>query len=132
MASNMVQLGALSLEPTRAYTPPRVKRQDKAAWMVGGKGFFDQNAKLWRPGECLYFDGVPNADLIPLNKIAYERQQLWMDVMDELDEKVAKAAKKQFVPRARTPWTDDGETVDVPMPDSIFAPAAKESNEAIR
>lgn len=130
--AEMMQLGPLSINPPRQYSPPRVKRQDKAAWMVAGKGFFDQNAKFWRPGECLYYSGVPNADLIPLNKLAYDNLQLWLDLMDELDEKACKANKKQFVPRPRQEWKEEGEIVDVPMPDSIFAPAAKEVNEAIR
>lgn len=130
--ANPVQLGALSLEPARPYTPPRIKHQDKAAWMVGGKGFFDDKAKYWRPGECLYFDGVPNADLYPLNKLAYDRQQMWLDVMEELDEKVAKANKKQYIKKERKPWKEFEDIGDVPMPEHVFAPRTEAQNEAIR
>lgn len=130
--ANPVQLGALSTEPAKPFTPPRIKHQDKAAWMVGGKGFFDDKDKFWRPGECLYFDGVPNADLVPLNKMAYERQQLWLDVQDELDEKVCKANKKAFVKRPRKEWKELSEIEDLPTPDSVMGVRKEGANEAIR
>lgn len=127
----MYQLGALSLDKNEHRPLPRVK-QDKPAWMVGGKGFFDQNAKFWRPGECMYYAEVPNIDLIPLNKMAYDNQQLWLDMIDELAERKAKAEKKSFVKTPRREWCEPSDMVDVPTPDSIFAPAAKGQNEAIR
>ncbi len=129
---NPVQLGALSLEPHRPFVAPRIKHQDKAAWMVSGKGFFDDKDVFWRPGECLYFDGTPNTDLLPLNKLAFDRQQIWLDVQDEMEEKVCKANKRAFVKKSRKEWKETTEIDDLPTPDSVMGVKREGHNEAIR
>lgn len=132
MASPMLQLGPLSIEPHRPYTPPRIRRQDVPAWMIGGRGFFDDKDKFWGPGECLYWDGTPNHDLIPINKLAYDKMQTWLDVMDELEEKKCKADKRMFVKKPRREWKETEFVDDLPMPDSVMGKKKDGVNEAIR
>jgi hypothetical protein len=128
----MVQLGPLSLDRRQPYSPPRIKHQDKAAWIVGNKGFYDDKCHLWQPGEMLYYDGEPNADLYPLNKLAYDRKEEFLDKIDALAEKKAKKDGKAFVPAPRLQWREDGVMDEVPMPDSVMGARIEGQNEAIR
>lgn len=127
----MVQLGALSLQPQKHPAPLRVK-QDRPAYGVAGKGFFDDKDVLWYPGQALYFDGEPNIDLIPLNKAAWDKMQVFLDKLDQLGIKKAKKDGKEYIPLQRTEWRDDGEVADMPMPESVMGVRKEGKNEAIR
>ena len=131
MALNMVQLGPLSINPPKSVAPLRIKHQDKAAYGVGGKGFFD-NKRFWYPGEALYFDGEPNLNFTPLNKLAYERMQAFLDKLDAAGMKRAKKDNKDYTPMAREPWDDEAEHNEIPMPEFLMGVPIKEDNEAIR
>lgn len=127
----MQQLGALSLNPPKEHRPLRVK-QDKAAWGVAGKGFYDDKDKLWYPGQALYFDGEPNLDLIPLNKVAYDKQQEFLDKLDSLGLKRAKKDGKEYTPLTRQQWSEDGIIDDLPTPEFVMGSRKDGINEAIR
>lgn len=127
----MVQLGALSLEP-RKYNAPLKVKQDKPAYGVAGKGFFDDKDILWNPGQALYFEGEPNLDLFPLNKLAWEKMQEFLNKLDSCGLKKAKKEGKEYVPYPRTEWSDDGEVFDMPMPERVMGVERIGKNEAIR
>lgn len=129
--ANPVQLGALSLSPPKQHVPMRV-RQDRPAWGVSGKGFFDDKDKLWQPGQALYFDGEPNNDLVPLNKLAFEKKQQFLDKIDDLGFKAAKKQNREYVPLSRDIWAEDGEDVEIPSPEFVMGVKREGNNEAIR
>ena len=131
MASNPVALGALSLAPRQPYVRPRVK-QDRPAYGVGGKGFFDDKDKMWHPGTALYFDGEPNLDLYPLNKLAHNRMQEFLDKLDLLGEEKAKKEKRAYIKVARKEWVEEDSEDDLPQPDYVMASRKEGQNEAIR
>lgn len=127
-----VQLGALSLTPRQSLPPLRVTKQDKAAWGVGGKGFYDDKDKYWAVGQALYFDGEPNVDLTPLNKLAYDRMQAFLDKIDHLGALKAKKEGKSYVQLAREEWREDGAHDEIPMPEYVMGVKKEGHNEAIR
>ena len=126
------QLGALSLDRPQAPQPIRIKREDRAAYGVGGKGFFDQYSTFWYPGQALYFDDEPNLDFIPLNKLAYDRMQEFMDKLDALGLKKAKKDGKEYVPLPRQAWVDGAVNDELPTPQFVMAAKKDGSNEKIR
>lgn len=126
------QLGALSLSPPKPYTQPRVKA-DKAAYAVSGRGFYDDKDKFWNPGQALYFEGEPNLDLIPLNKLAYDKMSEFMDKLDALGERKAKKDSKTYNPIARQAWSEDGGYMEeLPQPEQVMGVRKEGHNEAIR
>lgn len=131
MAGTMHQLGALSLSPRMPQTPLRVKA-DKPAYGVGGKGFFDDKDKFWNVGQALYFDGEPNLDLTPLNKLAFDKMTEFLDKLDALGERAAKKNGKAYTPIARMQWTDEGVLDEAPQPEQVMGVRREGHNEAIR
>ncbi len=131
MAGPMHQLGALSLSPPKAHSPLRVK-QDKPAYGVGGKGFYDDKDKFWNPGQALYFDGEPNLDLTPLNKVAFDKMTEFLDKLDALGERAAKKNGKAYTPIARLEWTEEGVLDDAPQPEQVLGARVEGHNEQIR
>lgn len=131
MAGQPHQLGALSLSPPKVHAPLRVKA-DKPAYGVGGKGFYDDKDKFWNVGQALYFDGEPNLDLTPLNKVAYDKMMEFMDKLDALGERAAKKNGKTYIPLARQEWTEEGVLDDAPQPDQVMGARKEGHNEQIR
>lgn len=132
MQKGPVALTALSLEPPRPYVAPKIKRQDVGAWLVGGKGFFDNNDQFWPAGSRLYFDGEPNMDLIPLNELAFKKKEAFLDKLDKYGAEKAKKDNRDYIPLPRTKWNPDEVPEDLPMPESVLGMKRKESNDAIR
>lgn len=130
MANQQVALGALSLTPRPAYHKPKVK-QDKPAWGVINDGFYDENDKFWQAGQMLYFSGEPNKNLYPLNKMAWDKMQEFLDKLDVLGMDIAKRNKKTFVPEARQPWAEDDDA-DMPQIEHVMGMPKKEKNDEIR
>jgi len=131
MAQVMQQLGALSLNPPSEKRMPKVK-EDRAAYLVGGKGFFNEKDKLLMPGQATYFDGEPNVDLIPLNKMAYDNMQKFLDKLDALGMKKAKRDNKEYIPMPRQSWSENGVVDDIPMPDSVMGVRKDGPDDTIR
>lgn len=131
MSNGMVQLGPLSINPPKAYVKPRVKA-DRPAYMVSGKGFFDGH-ELLNPGTAIYFDGEPNADFLPMNKLAYDRMQEFLDKIELLAERAAKKAGNAYVKPAREPWIEDGEDeIEIKLPDSLMGVRTERRTDIIR
>jgi len=130
MAGNMVALGALTLAPRPEYRKPKVKNEHPAYGVINN-GFFDQNDKFWHPGQMLYFDGEPSQNLFPLNKLAYDKMQTFLDKLDVMGEEVAKKNKKTYVRQPRQEWSED-EEMDLPQIEHVMGVPRKESNAEIR
>lgn len=131
MAQVMQQLGALSLNPPSEKRLPKLK-EDRPAYLVAGKGFFNQLDKYLYPGQATYFDGEPNTDLIPLNKKAYDNMQAFLDKLDALGMKAAKAKGNTYIPLPRQEWREDGVYDDVPMPESVLGVKKNGPDDTIR
>lgn len=119
-----------SLEPHRPYVKPRLK-QDRCAYAVLNPGFYDENDKFWHPGQMLYFEGEPNQSLHPLNKLAYDKMQLFLDKVDKFGEEYARKHKKDYVPQPRQEWKDDDE-IDVPQVEHLMGVPRNTKNDEIR
>lgn len=132
MAGNPVALGALSLTPRVPYQKPKVK-QDRAAWGVINNGFFDQYDKFRNPGEMFYFDGEPSLNLYPLNKMAYDKMQLFLDKLDQLGEEVARNAKpkRAYIRQPRQAWTEE-EDNEMPQIEHVMGVPKTGKNDDIR
>jgi hypothetical protein len=131
MAQIMQQLGALSLSPPSEKRLPKLK-EDRAAYAVGGKGFFNDRDKFLYPGQATYFDGEPNLDLIPLNKKAYDNMQAFLDKLDALGMKAAKMNNKTYIPLVRQEWREDGTQDELPTPDSVMGVRKDGPDDTIR
>lgn len=127
-----IQLSPLSTEKTVPFSIPRVKRQDKPAYMIGGMGFFDDTARFRAAGSAIYFDGEPNLDFYPLNKLAHERKSAYIDKLNELGEKAAKLNKKAYTPITIEGWDENADHDDLPEPKFVMMPTLNGSAEEIR
>ena len=125
-----VALGALSLSPRQEYKKPKVKN-DRPAYGVMNNGFYDHLDKFWYAGQSLYFDGEPNENLFPLNKMAYDKIQAFLDKIDALGMEVSKKNKKTYIPQARLEW-NDGDTTEIPQPEYVMGSQKPKSNDEIR
>lgn len=126
-----IQLGALSIDRRPERAPFRVK-QDKPAYGVGGKGFYDDKDRFWNPGEALYWEKEPNMDLTPLNKLAYDEMQKFLDKLDAYGQKKAKKEGKEYSPAAREAWVQDLDISELPSPQNLMGAPAEGKNEAVR
>ena len=131
MVQQMQQLGNLSLTPHKEFKMPKLK-QDRPAYMVGGKGFFNSNDKFLYPGQMTYLDGEPNQDLIPLNKVAYDEMQKFLDKLDALASEKAKREKRSFIPQPRQEWREEEILEDLPAPDFVMASKKLGADDTIR
>lgn len=127
-----IQIGALSLDRKPEWTAPRITKQDSAAWLVSGKGFFDQFDIFHNAGVMIYYDEEPNFDLIPLNKKAWDNQQMFLDKIDSFTEKRCKKDGKSFIPTPRKPWTDGFQPEDLPRTEAVMGYKKIGSNQQIR
>lgn len=68
-------------------------------------GFFGDDDNLWEEGSEIYFDGVPNEQMEPLNQVAEEKL---IDYITHLDDLAKVTAEKRGVPFVGRPRTLDG------------------------
>ena len=130
MAGQMKALGALSLTPHPEYRKPKVK-QEKPAYAVINDGFFDENDKFWYPNQMLYYEGEPNLNLYPLNKLANDKLNLFLGKLNELGEDMARKTKKRFTPHPIKDWTET-EDVEVPQIENVMGVPKTTRNDEIR
>ena len=78
-------------------------RNDKPAYRIlTVEGFFGPNDHLYPEGEMIYFDGIPNEDMEPLNDLAREKMRAYLEALDAEAKRVAEKAGRAFVARPRT------------------------------
>lgn len=75
---------------------------DKPAYRIlAVEGFFGPDDHLYREGDCIVFDGIPNEDMEPLNEPAKEKLRAYSDMLDEEGRKVAEKNGRKFAARTR-------------------------------
>lgn len=80
---------------------------DRAAYRVlDPSGFFSDDDTLYQFDEngepvVIYFDGVPNEQLEPVNELARERLNSYLEKLDELARAAAEKLGRPFVGRPR-------------------------------
>jgi hypothetical protein len=75
---------------------------DRPAYRIlAVEGFFGPDCHLYREGECIIFDGIPNEEMEPLNELARDRLRQYSEMLDVEAEKVAKQAGRAFTGRPR-------------------------------
>lgn len=66
-------------------------RDDIPAYVVIEKrGFFDDTDRLWDKGSMIYWEGVPNMGLDPLNDLAEEKMREFLMDLDEKANEISK------------------------------------------
>lgn len=70
--------------------------------ILSPSGFFGPDDHLWPEGEKIYFDGEPNEEMEPLNTLATERLNTYLEKLDELARETASKTGKPFIARPRT------------------------------
>ena len=118
MANSPRALGALSLDRRTPYVKPKIKN-DHAAYGVINDGFFVHKDKFHFNGSMLYFDGEPNFNLYPLNKMANDQMNLFLDKLNGLGHEAAKRNKKTFTPYVLKEWTEE-EEAEVPQVENVM------------
>ena len=76
---------------------------DRPAYRIlSVEGFNGPDDHLYREGDCIIFDGVPNEEMEPLNEIARQRLAEYSAMLDEEARKVAAKFGRTFAARPRT------------------------------
>jgi hypothetical protein len=120
-----------SLEKHEARPKPRIK-QDRPAYEVINTGFYDHKDRFRPAGSLLYYDGEPNQNLFPLNKMANDRMNLFIDKLNGLGHEVAKKEKRGYIPQATKEWVETDE-IEVPMVEHVFGvPKFDDGKDEIR
>ncbi len=65
-------------------------------------GFFGPDDHLYELDQELYFDGEPNEELEPLNEIARQRLNQYLEKLDALGREAAAKAGRSYAGRPRT------------------------------
>lgn len=75
----------------------------RAAYRVlAVSGFFGPDDHLYELDSELYFDGEPNEELEPLNEVARERLNTYLEKLDALGREAAAKVGKSYAGRPRT------------------------------
>ena len=120
-----------SIDRHEPYVKPRIKN-DRPAYVVINDGFYDQKDRFRQAGSHFYYDGEPNQNLVPLNKLANDKMNAFIEKLNTLSAAVHAKAKKQFTPQATKEWVE-GEDFDLPMVEHVFGmPKADDGKDDIR
>lgn len=65
-------------------------------------GFYGPDDHLYQEGDEIYFDGVPNEELEPLNESARDRMIAFLEELDRKGREVSEKTGKMYVGRARS------------------------------
>jgi hypothetical protein len=81
----------------------KFEKTERAAYRVlDPVGFFGPDDTLHAEGSEIYYDGVPNELMEPLNALAHERMVNYLEALDELGRKAAEKAGRPFSGRPRS------------------------------
>lgn len=64
-------------------------------------GFFGPDDHLYELDDMLYFDGEPNDELEPLNEIARDKMEIYLNKLDNLGRAAAEKAGRAYAGRPR-------------------------------
>lgn len=79
----------LSPNQPRQQYQPEINPDVPAYIVIEKRGFFDDNDHLWNKGEMIYWEGVPNPGLDPLNELAEERLREYFIMLDKKADEVS-------------------------------------------
>ena len=120
-----------SIDRHPEYVKPRIKN-DRPAYVVIQEGFYDHKDKYRPVGSHFYFDFEPNLNLMPLNKLANDKMNLFIEKLNKLGEEVARKNKKGFTPQPIKEWIESDE-VEMPMVEHVFGmPKPDDGKDDIR
>ncbi len=75
---------------------------DRPAYRIlATAGFFGPDDNLYPEGSEIYYDDEPNEEMEPLNELAADRLNKYLEKLDKLAEETAKKAGRPFVGRPR-------------------------------
>ena len=78
-------------------------KNDRPAYRVLNPAGFYADDYLWKENEELYFDGIPNEELEPLNDKAKEKLTIYLEHLDDLARKTAEKLGRPYLGRPRDP-----------------------------
>lgn len=77
--------------------------QDRPVYRIlNVAGFYGPDSHLYKEGEIIAFRDEPNEDMEPMNQLAKEAMEKYLNKLDELARAVAKKNGRQFAGRPRT------------------------------
>lgn len=75
---------------------------NRPAYRVQAIHGFYADDHLYEEGDTLYFDGEPNEELEPLNEVAYQKLQTYLEKLDTFGRLAAEKFGRPWVGRARS------------------------------
>lgn len=76
--------------------------QDRPAYRILSPNGFYADDHLYSEGEKIYFDGIPNEEMEPLNTIALDRLTAYVERLDSLAKDAAEKFGRPYSGRPRT------------------------------
>lgn len=85
-----------NLSPNQPRPPVHYDiRDDIPAYVVVEKrGFFDDTDRLWDKGSMIYWEGIPNLGLEPLNEMAEEKMREFLTDLDVKAQEMSKSTNR--------------------------------------
>lgn len=76
---------------------------ERAAYRIlDPNGFFSDDDTLYKEGSEIYFDGIPNEQMEPLNQVARDRLVAHLEELDRLGREAAAKAGRAYAGRPRS------------------------------
>ena len=95
----MVQLFAA---PPKAEVLPNIPQDRPVYRVLSEQGFFAPNDKLYQTGELVVLYDTPNEDMEPMNDLARQAYEAYIDTLEESAQKVAEKNGRSYNGRPRT------------------------------
>lgn len=76
---------------------------DRPAYRIlSPNGFFGPDDHLYQEGEEIFFDGIPNEEMEPLNQFALQRLTEYVEQLDKLAKDASEKLGRPFIGRPRS------------------------------
>lgn len=76
---------------------------DRPAYRIlSPNGFFGPDDHLYQEGEEIFFDGIPNEEMEPLNQFALSRLTEYIEHLDKLAKEASEKLGRPFIGRPRS------------------------------
>lgn len=92
----------LFLTPPRAKVDPVIPQDKPVFRILDEHGFFGPNDTLYPEGSIIVLHDCPNENMEPMNQLAQDSMEAYLDMLDESARKVAEVNGRYFSGRART------------------------------
>ena len=91
----------LFLNPPRPRTDPPIPQNKPVFRILNEKGFFGPDDTLHQMGSLIVLHDTPNEDMEPMNDLAREKMEEYLDSLEESARKVAETNGRHFAGRPR-------------------------------